>query len=157
MMCPLRCAALLAQVRQRGLGDPQRAEHVGLDLIACLLLGQFFDEPELAVTGVVHHDVQAPEMVVRLADGGEVCVSIGDVQPNRQQCVAVLVDQIVQRCGVACGGGHFVASLQRGNCPFTAESARRTGDKPNFFVHAGLQHIRRRRIPGMDAKVPSSS
>ena len=92
-MWPLR---LLAQIRQRGLGDPQRAEHVRLDLVAGVLLGQLLDEAELAVAGVVDDDVQAPEMVVGLLDRGEVGGAIGDVQLDRQNRVAELVDQIGQ-------------------------------------------------------------
>ena len=77
-------AALLAQIRQRGLGDPQRAEHVRLDLVAGIGFGQLFDEAELAVAGVVDHDVQPPEVIVGLLDRGEVRVPIGDVQLDRQ-------------------------------------------------------------------------
>ena len=65
-------AALLAQIRQGGLGDPQCPEHVRLDLVAGVLLGQLLDEPELAVARVVDDDVQAPEVVVGLLDRGEV-------------------------------------------------------------------------------------
>jgi hypothetical protein len=131
-------AVLLTQVGQGGLGDPQRSEHVGRDLVACLLLGQFLDKPELAVAGVVYHDVQPTEMVVCLLDRREVGVSIGDVQANRQQRVAVAFHQIVQRCGVARRRCDLVAALQRGDRPFPSESARGTGDKPNFFAHAVL-------------------
>ncbi len=46
-------AALRPQIRQCGLGDPQGTEDVGLDLIACVLLGQLLDEAELTVAGVV--------------------------------------------------------------------------------------------------------
>ena len=73
-------AALRAQERQRRLGDPQRAEHVRLDLGARVGLGQLLDEAELAVAGVVHHDVEAAEVVVGLLDGGEVGVVVGDVE-----------------------------------------------------------------------------
>ena len=114
-------AALRAQVRQRGLGDPQRAEHVRLDLVAGLLLGQLLDEAELAVAGVVDHDVEPAEVVVGLLDRGEVGVAVGDVERDRQQRVAVLRDQVVERRGVARGGGHLVAALQRGDRPLPAE------------------------------------
>ena len=119
-MWPLR---LLAQIRQRGLGDPQRAEHVRLDLVAGVLLGQLLDEAELAVAGVVDDDVQAPEMVVGLLDRGEVGGAIGDVQRDRQNRVAELVDQIGQCRGVARGGGDFVAPIQGGDRPFASEAS----------------------------------
>jgi hypothetical protein len=141
-------AALLPQVWQGSLGDPQRTEHVGFDLFSRLLLGQLFDEPKLAVSGVVHHNVQATEMIVCLLDRREVAVVIGDVQPNRQRRVAIAFHQIVQESGVACRGGDLVATLQRGDRPIPSESAGCTRDKPDFFAHAVLQRIRRRPIPG---------
>ena len=87
MMWPLRCAR---RIRQRGLGDPQRAEHVGLDLVARLGLGELLDEAELAVAGVVDDDVEPAEVVVGLLDRGEVGVAVGHVERDRQQRVAVL-------------------------------------------------------------------
>ena len=92
-------------------------------------------------------------MLVRLLDRREVRFPIGDVQTNRQHRVTVRVNQILQRCGVACRGGDLVAPLQRCDRPLTSESARCTGDKPNFFAHAVLQRICRRPIPG---SVPGS-
>jgi len=41
-------AALGAQERQRRLGDPQRPEQVGLDLLVGLRLAEFLDHAELA-------------------------------------------------------------------------------------------------------------
>jgi hypothetical protein len=110
------------QVRQRRLGDPQRAEHVRLDLVAGVLLGQLFDEAELAVAGVVDDDVQAPEMLVGLLDGREVGGAIGDVQLQGQNRVPEPLDQRGQRCGVARGGGDLVAPLQRGDRPLPSKA-----------------------------------
>ena len=59
-------AALLAQVGECGLGDPERAEQVRLDLVAELLLADLLDHPELAVAGVVDDDVEAAEVLMRL-------------------------------------------------------------------------------------------
>ncbi len=67
-----------------------------------------------------------------------------------------LSDQVVQRRGVARGGGDLVAALQRGDRPLPSEAARRTGDEPNFFRHAlpSCAHSRSspRRLP-----IPGSS
>ncbi len=115
-------AALGPQVRQRGLGHPQRAEDVGLDLVACLLLGQLLDEAEVAVAGVVDDDVEPAEVVVRLLDRGEVRVAVGDVELDRQQRVAVLLGEVVQGGGVAGGGGDLVAALEGRDRPFPAEA-----------------------------------
>ena len=86
------------------------------------MLRQLLDEAELAVAGVVDDDVQAPEMVVGLLYRGEVGGAIGDVQCDRQNRVAELVDQIGQCRGVARGCGDFVAPIQGGDCPFPSEA-----------------------------------
>ena len=119
-MWPLRCAR---RKRQRGLRHPQRAEHVRLDLGARLLFGELLDEAEVAVAGVVDDDVQAAEVVVRLLDGGEVGVAVGDVELDRQQRFAVLLGEIVERSRVAGRGRYLVAALQRRDRPLPAESA----------------------------------
>jgi hypothetical protein len=80
------------------------------------------------VAGVVDDDVEAPEVVVGLLDGGEVGVAVGDVEPDRQQRVAVLLGEIVKRRGVACGGRDLVAALQRRDRPLLAEPASCPGD-----------------------------
>ena len=116
-------AALLAQERERGLRDPQRAEQVGLDLVACLLLADLLDHAELPVTGVVHDDVQAPEVLVGAADGLEHRVAVGDVERERQQRVAVLGREVVERVRVARRRRDPVAALQRGDRPLAAEAA----------------------------------
>ena len=80
MMWP---AALGPQVRQRRLGDPQRPEDVRFDLVACLLLRQLLDEPEVPIAGVVDDDVEPPEVVVGLLDSGEIRLTIGHVELQR--------------------------------------------------------------------------
>jgi hypothetical protein len=75
------------------------------------LFGKLLDEPELPVTGVVHDDVEPAEVIVGPFDRSEVAVTIVDVQPNRQQRVAVFLGQVVQRCRIACRGGDLVATL----------------------------------------------
>ena len=64
-------AALLAQVRQRRLGHPERPEHVRLQLCPDLGLADLLHHAELPVAGVVHHNVQPPEPLMRLPYRGE--------------------------------------------------------------------------------------
>ncbi len=127
-------AALRPQDRQRGLRHPQRAEHIGLQLRANLVLGQFLDHAELAVTGVVHDDVEPPEVLRGLLHGGEITGSVGHVQPDRQECVGVFGDDLVQGGQIAGGTGDAVASIECREGPFAAEAARYAGDEPNL-VH----------------------
>jgi hypothetical protein len=113
--------ALRAQDRQGRLRDPQRAEQVGLQLGPNLVLGQLLDEAEVPVAGVVDHDVESAEPVVRSLDGGEVGGAIGDVELQREEPVAVLGGQVVERGGVTRGGSDGVAALQCGDRPLPAE------------------------------------
>ena len=92
----------------------------------------------MAVAGVVDDDVQPAEVVVGLLDGGEIGVAVGDVQRDGQDRLAVLVDQVGQAVGVACGGGDLVAAFQRGDRPLPAEAAGRAGDEPDFSTHASI-------------------
>jgi hypothetical protein len=89
---------------------------------ARLGLGEFLDEAEVPVAGVIDDDVKPAEVVVGLLDRGEVRVAVGDVQLNRQQRVAVFLGQVGQGCGVACGGGDLVATLQGRDRPLPAEA-----------------------------------
>ena len=116
-------AALLAQERQRGLGDPQRAEQVGLDLVARLLLGELLDHAELAVAGVVDDDVEAPEVLVgRLTASKSASRSVTS-SASASSASPYFSLEVVERARVTRRGGHAVAALQRGGRPFAAEAA----------------------------------
>ncbi len=86
-------------------------------------LGQLLDEAEVAVAGVVDDDVEPAEVVVGLLDGGEVGVAVGDVQLDRQQRVAVFLDEVGERRGVAGGARDLVAAIEGRDRPFPAEAA----------------------------------
>ena len=127
--------ALGAQERQRRLRDPECPEQIGLDLLAGLRLAEFLDHAELAVAGVVHHDVEPAEVLVCPGDGCEDGAAIGDVQADREHRVAVGSHEGVQAAGAAGGGDHVVTALQGGKCPLPAEAARCTGDEPGLGAH----------------------
>jgi hypothetical protein len=55
-------------------------------------------------------------------DRGEVSLAISDVELDRQDGVAVRLDQIGQGAGVAGGGGDLVTTLQGADRPFPAEA-----------------------------------
>ena len=50
-------------------------------------------------------------------------VAIGDVKRERQQRVAVLLLEVVERARIASGAGDAVAALQGRGRPFEAETA----------------------------------
>lgn len=116
-------AALSAQVRQRRLRDPQRAEDVRLDLRARFVLGDLFEHSELSVAGVVDDDVEPPEMVVGRLHRGEIGVTIRHVECQREQRITELGGEVVQRGHVAGGSGHLIAALQGRDRPFATEAA----------------------------------
>jgi hypothetical protein len=125
-------AALLAQIRKRRLRHPQGAEQIGLDLRPGLLLADLLDHAELPVSGVVDHDVEPAEVVVRLADHVEDRLAVGDVEGERGDRVAVLVHEVVQRRRVAGGRRHTVAAVEGGDGPLAAEAAGRSRDEPDL-------------------------
>lgn len=124
--------ALGTQERQRRLRDPQGAEHIGLDLVARLRLGEFLDEAELAVAGVVDHHVEAAEMLVSTSNGSDIRGAIGDVEFDRQDRGPVGVDEVGERVEVAGCRGNAIAAIECRDRPFSAEAARGPGDEPDL-------------------------
>lgn len=124
--------ALLAQVGQRGLNDPHRAEHVGLQLVSQLLLGQLLDSAEHAVARVVHDDVETAEVLLgplhALEDGG----LVGHVQLKRKHRAIIGGDQLIKAFGVPGSSGHLVSAGQSGLDEVAAEAAGRPGDEPDL-------------------------
>jgi hypothetical protein len=133
--------SLRAEVGHRGLGDEQGAEHVGVELRPGLGLGDLLDHAELAVAGIVDDDVEPAVAVVGVLHRGEDGVPVGDVELQRQDLVAEPLHEVVQRRGVAGGGGDRVLTLEGGDRPLAAEAAGRAGDEP------GLRHARRQGGP----------
>ncbi len=125
--------ALLAQVRQRGLDHPHRAEQVGFELVAQFPLGQLLDRADLGVAGVVHDDVEPAEVLFGLLHGREDGGPVGHVQFQREDGVAVGVGQFLEGGGAPGGGGDLVTARQGGLDEVAAEAAVRAGDEPDFL------------------------
>ena len=123
---------LLPEIGQRRLRHPQGAEQVGLDLGPGLLLGDLLDGAEQAVAGVVDNDIETAEVVVGVPDGGVHRRLVGHVEGDGEHVVAVGVDEILDRVGVAGGGGHPVTPGQGRLGPDVAEALRRAGDEPDL-------------------------
>ena len=109
------------------------------DLCASLLLTDLFDCAEQAVAGVVDRDIDAPEPLVRLLNRGIDRAFVPDVERERQEPVAVLQLQRIERADVAGRGGHAIATHQRGFRPDVAEAFGCASDEPSF-VRSGLGH-----------------
>jgi hypothetical protein len=89
-------AALLAQHGQRGARDVGDAEEVGLDLRAKVVVGHVLDGADVAVPGVVDHDVETAESLDGLLHGRACRSRIGHVERDRANAIAVLRDQCRQ-------------------------------------------------------------
>src|SRR6266496_157753 len=130
--------ALLAEDREDRLRDMENAEEVRLELVAQLLLGDLLDRSEEPVARVVDDDVDPPERLVRGLHRSEHLVAVGDVELDREDGVAVLLDQVTQSVCVAGGRCDLIATLEGGEGELAAETARRTGDEPDFAHDVNL-------------------
>jgi hypothetical protein len=86
--------ALLAQVRDRGLGDVDDTEEIRLDLRAEAGEGGILDRSDIAVPGVVDEDVEPSERFERALDGVARCSFIRDVERDGAPLIAIALDQI---------------------------------------------------------------
>src|SRR5437588_3949262 len=68
-------------------------------------------------------------------DGAKRRLPASDIQSQRQQSVAVLRLEVVERAWVTRGGGDSVAALQRCLRPLATEAARTTGYEPCLVGH----------------------
>src|SRR6266540_1643078 len=124
--------ALLAEDREDRQRDMENAEQVRLELVAQLLLGDLLDRSEEPVARVVDDDVDPPERLVRGLHRSEHLVAVGDVEFDREDGVAVLLDQVTQSVRVAGGRCDLIATLEGGEDELAAKAFRRAGDEPNF-------------------------
>ena len=124
-----------AQYRRDGLGDPERAEHVGLDLRAGLALGELFDHAEEPVARVVHDDVDAPQLGMSRLHRSLSCCAVRHVESERYDAVAVLCDEILEGARVPGGGCDSVSTFERVDRPLPAKTSRCSSDEP-VLAHA---------------------
>ena len=110
MMWPEPCGAHDGHGRLR---HPQRAEQVCFDLGARFLFAHFLDRAEQSVAGIVDDDIKPAEAAMRLRDcridGG----LVGHVELDRGDPVAVFLDKVRERAGVARSRSDPVAARQR--------------------------------------------
>ena len=94
-----KCAGpLLAEDRQRRLGDVDDAEQVRLDLRPEVLVGGLLDRGTVRVPGVVRDHVEAAELVDSGLYRGLRRLGVGDVEGDRADRVAVLASTRSSSC-----------------------------------------------------------
>src|SRR5450830_1818728 len=121
-------AALCPQYRQHGTGDIEGAENVGGELAFDGLGFDFFEGPELAITGIVDQHIEATEPFKAGADGAKGLCRIADVQLRAEDLLTVTGVNRVQAPEVEVGGNHPISCRQRCQGDTGTNSAGATGD-----------------------------
>ena len=136
-------ATLLAHHRQDRAGHVQRAEEVGLHLLAHLLVADLLEVAGVEVAGVDQH-VDSSETLNRSLGGGGRRCGVGDVQGQGEE-VLVLPESFSDFGGVAGGRHDRMASGQGGFGQVDAHATGGTGDEPDLVGHddAFLRYGRR--------------
>src|ERR1700737_3742328 len=138
--------ALGAHDGQRGLGHPEGAKQVGLDLSPSFGLADLLDRAEETVARVVDYHVEAAEARVRLANRRGDRSLFEDAQRNRRDLIGVALAQRGESLYVPCCGGDSIAARQCRLRPDTTEAFRRARDEPNLACHVDCLLRRRRDI-----------
>ncbi len=137
--------------RQHGLGHPQRAEQVGLDLIARFRFADFLDRAEEPEARVVHGDVDAAETIFRLRHGLEHGGPVRHIEGQGGDAVPVAFDERRERLHVARRRDHLIAACERRLRPHAAETFRRAGNEPDLVRHLCYSREEERGTERLDA------
>jgi transcriptional regulator with XRE-family HTH domain len=126
--------ALRAHDREDRAGHIQRAEEVGLHLLAQLVLAGHFKEAGIEVTGVVDEHINAAEARDGDLGGGDGCCRVGDIEGQGEE-VLVLAECLGDLRGVAGGGDDGVAGGEGRLGHVDAHAAGGAGDEPDVVAH----------------------
>jgi hypothetical protein len=97
------------------LGQGNEAEEIGLDHGAYFLILAFLHGRQIAVAGVVHQHVDAPEGAFRRRHGAGRLLAIGDVERERDGDRGVVGDEIAEPRDIERGSDDPMAAAQREN------------------------------------------
>ena len=122
----------MAQVRRDRTDQLDRRDHVGVDLAADLLVGEFLGQANQAVAGVGNDDVDPSELGERSVDHGAQLRGVGDVELGAPELIAVAVGQVVESRGTAQRRGDSIAALEQDLGHLAAETAGGAGDEPGL-------------------------
>src|SRR5262249_41780060 len=138
--------SLRAQHRQRGAGDVDDPEQVGLDLGAEVRGVHLLERRAVGVPGVVHDNVDAAELGDSVFERGDGRGGDGHVEPEDAGAVVVTLDERAQLLWLPRGGDDAVAVGQHGAYQLRSEATGTAGDEPNL---RGVRHVvYRRRLSG---------
>jgi hypothetical protein len=84
----------------------------------------------MAIARVVDDDVQGAEMLMGALHRAERRLAVSHIESQREQRVAVLGSEVVQRRRITRRRGDAIPALQRGLRPLATKAARGTGDEP---------------------------
>ena len=110
MMWPERCRRICGSTARV---TPSRPNTLVPNSLAGLRSAGLLDRAQQAVAGIVDQDIDAAELLHRLAGGLVGLCLAGDVEPGRQQPL-MGAEARGDGVGIAGGGDHRIARLQRG-------------------------------------------
>lgn len=120
---------LLAEEPDRALRDVHRAPEVHLEQRARHIIRHGLVLPDRDVAGVVENNVDAAEGGLGLRECGVDLLGLRHVELHDAKTVCgVLLDEVVERGGIAQCCDDFVAALERLDDRFAAEAGGGTGD-----------------------------
>jgi hypothetical protein len=93
------------------------------------------DGGDVAVPGIVDHDIDTAEFLEASLHHSQRGVVVGDVEVQRQHATAGLRDEVVQQLRLASRGDHRGARCESRLNHCAPEAARRAGDEP-YSRHA---------------------
>jgi hypothetical protein len=107
-----------------------RSEDIDFELAPQLFLAKLFHSTEGAEACVIDENIDTAEVMLCLLNCAVNTLSVGDVELERQNEIAVFFAQIFQRLRTAAGSRDLVTTLQSSFDKSAAEPAICTSDEP---------------------------
>src|SRR5471032_107870 len=117
-------------MRQHGAYDLDRADQVGVDLLADLLVAQLFCCAYQSVGGIADDDIDTPQLGKCPAGYLPNGFRIRHIQRRHPEALAELLLQVVEGVHLAQRRRHAVTARQQLLSQQTPETGRTAGDKP---------------------------
>jgi len=134
-------AALLSKIRKSRTDHAQSSEKVSVEFCANTRLIRFLNGAYESITGIVENNVELAEVHAGARNSILDLSSVGHIQSQRQNRIAITFLKIGNRLKLACGDCHFVAAVECSFCPDSTETAGCTSDKPDFLRYGSLLRV----------------